>query len=79
MKSTAKNILSKRDNLSNEISKYWNIIYVENVVNRNYKRNYDLKALYETILDLAEQRNSKLCVSIWESLNSQKYLWIISN
>lgn len=68
MKSTAKNILSKRDNLSNEISKYWNIIYVENVVNHNYKRNYDLKALYETILDLAEQRSltkfKALCINM---------------
>lgn len=56
MKSKATNLIEKRDKLSAEITKYWNIINVENVVNRNYKRNYDLKALFDTIKSLSEQR-----------------------
>lgn len=56
MKSKATKIIATRDRLSSDITKYWNIIYVENVVNRNYKRNYDLKAIYSQILSMAEQR-----------------------
>jgi hypothetical protein len=56
MKSKATKIIATRDRLSNDITKYWNIIYVENVVNRNYKRNYDLKELFAQIQSMAEQR-----------------------
>ena len=49
-------IINKRDSLSTEISKYWNIMRVENIVGRNYKRNYDLKALFTMIKELADQR-----------------------
>lgn len=56
MKSKATKIIATRDRLSNDITKYWNIIYVENVVNRNYKRNYDLKELFAQIRSMAEQR-----------------------
>lgn len=56
MKSKAKNILKKRDDLSTKITKFWNIIRIENVVLKSYKRNYDLKELYDTILDLCEER-----------------------
>lgn len=68
MKSTAKNILSKRDNFSNTIAKYWNIIMIENVVLRNYKRNYDLKALFNEIIELSQKRSmakfKALCVNM---------------
>lgn len=56
MKSKAKNLIQKRDSLSSNITKYWNIIYVENVVNRNYTRNYDLKQLYSEILEMGQKR-----------------------
>ena len=56
MKSKATKIIETRDRLSNDITKYWNIIHVENVVNRNYKRHYDLKQVFATVQELAEQR-----------------------
>lgn len=52
----ANKFINKRDELSANITKYWNIISIENVVNRNYKRNYDLKNLYEEIKSLTEER-----------------------
>lgn len=52
----ANKFIEKRDKLSADISKYWNIISIENVVNRNYKRSYDLKELYETIKGLTTDR-----------------------
>ena len=52
----ANNFIEKRDKLSADITKYWNIISIENVVNRNYKRTYDLKELYETIKGLTDER-----------------------
>lgn len=68
MKSTAKNILSKRDNFSNTIAKYWNIIMIENVVLRNYKRNYDLKELFNEIIELSQKRSmakfKALCINM---------------
>lgn len=68
MKSTAKNILSNRDNISNTIAKYWNIIMIENVVLRNYKRNYDLKALFNEIIELSQKRSmakfKALCINM---------------
>lgn len=68
MKSKATKIIATRDRLSNDITKYWNIIYVENVVNRNYKRNYDLKELFAQIQSMAEQRAmtklKALCLNI---------------
>ena len=52
----ANDIIETRDKLSTEITKYWNIIRIENVVNKNYQRNYDLKALHTLIQDLAIKR-----------------------
>lgn len=52
----ANKFIEKRDSLSSDITKYWNIISIENVVNRNYKRTYDLKELYETIKQLTDDR-----------------------
>ena len=42
--------------LSNNITKYWNIIKTENVVSKESKRNYDLKAVYNEILNMSEER-----------------------
>lgn len=52
----ANEIIEERNKLSVEISRYWGTIRIENVVNRNYTRNYDLKALYENIKKLADKR-----------------------
>lgn len=49
-------ILKKRDELSTEISKYWHIIMSENIVKNGFKRHYDLKELYNSILALCEDR-----------------------
>lgn len=68
MKSKANKIIETRDKLSLDITKYWNILKIENVVNKNYKRNYDLKAIYSLILDLTKQRAETklkaLCLNI---------------
>lgn len=50
MKSITTNIkpnilITKRDKLTDEISRYWRIIKTENVIKKGFKRNYDLKAL----------------------------------
>lgn len=61
-------ILKKRDELSNQITKYWNIIQIENVVSRNYTRNYDLKQLYFDIVNMCEDRAKyklkALCINL---------------
>lgn len=54
MKSITTNIkpnilITKRDKLTDEISRYWRIIKTENVIKKGFKRNYDLKALLVTI------------------------------
>ena len=48
--------IENRDKLSNEISKYWNIISKQNVLPKMLKRTHDLKKLYTEILALADQR-----------------------
>ena len=50
MKSITTNIkpnilITKRDKLTDEISRYWRIIKTENVIKKGFKRNYDLKVL----------------------------------
>lgn len=52
----ANKFIEQRDKLSADITKYWNIISIENVVNRNYQRTYDLKELYNTIKGLTDNR-----------------------
>lgn len=52
----SKNIIYKRKELSNEITKYWNIIKNENIIPKGAKRNYDLKALLNTITEKADER-----------------------
>lgn len=54
MKSTE--IINNRKSLDKNIKNYWNIIYSENVVEKNYKRNYDMKAILNNIFDLANKR-----------------------
>lgn len=48
--------IENRDKLSNEISKYWNIISKQNIVPKALKRTHDLKKLYIEIMNLADQR-----------------------
>lgn len=48
--------IENRDKLSNEISKYWNIISKQNIVPKALKRTHDLKKLYTEIINLADQR-----------------------
>lgn len=53
---TSKYIITRRKELSNEITKYWNIIKNENVILTGAKRNFDLKALILDIQAKAEER-----------------------
>ncbi len=53
---TSKYIITRRKELSNEITKYWNIIKNENVTPTGAKRNFDLKALILDIQAKAEER-----------------------
>ena len=48
--------IENRDKLSNEISKYWNIISKQNVLPKMLKRTHDLKKLYTEINNLTDQR-----------------------
>ena len=48
--------IENRDKLSNEISKYWNIISKQNVLPKMLKRTHDLKKLYTEIYNLADRR-----------------------
>lgn len=53
---TSKYIIDRRKELSNNITKYWNIIKNENVIPKDGKRNYDLKALLTKIEEMADER-----------------------
>ena len=53
---TSKYIITHRKELSNEITKYLNIIKNENVIPTGAKRNFDLKALILDIQAKAEER-----------------------
>lgn len=53
---TSKYIITKRKELSNDITKYWNIIKNENVISKDAKRNFDLTKLLELIQEKAEER-----------------------
>lgn len=53
---TSKYIITRRKEISNEITKYWNIIKNENIIPKGGKRNYDLKALLTKIEEMAEER-----------------------
>lgn len=53
---TSKYIITRRKELSNEITKYWNIIKNENVIPKGGQRNYDLKELLSQIEIMARER-----------------------
>lgn len=53
---TSKYIINRRKELSNDITKYWNIIKNENVIPKGGKRNYDLKTLLTKIEEMADER-----------------------
>lgn len=53
---TSKDIITKRDILSETITRNWDIIKSENVVFRGYKRNYDMKLVLDNILTLCKER-----------------------
>lgn len=53
---TSKDIITKRDTLSENITRNWDIIKSENVVFRGYKRNYDMKLVLDNILTLCKER-----------------------
>lgn len=74
-------IIDKRNSISREITNYWKIIKVENIVEANYKRNYDLKKIYdEIIIDSKRRVHYKLilqCINM--GLHSLKELPIDNN
>lgn len=53
---TSKYAKTNRDNLSKEITKYWNIIKNENVISKEATRNFNLKAVLSKIQEMAEER-----------------------
>ena len=73
MKSKAKNIIEKRDNLSNNINKYWEIIKVENVMSKKMTRHYDLKNLYTQIKSMANQRALQKLKALCLNLGIKKF------
>lgn len=59
-------IISRRDTISKEITKYWGIIRAENLVEKSYKRNYDLKALLKKIgAELAAERTNMVVSTMY--------------
>lgn len=59
---TSKYIITRRKELSNEITKYWNIIKNENVIPNGAKRNFDLKAL---ILDIQAKADERILLKLY--------------
>ena len=53
---TAIEAIALRDKLSRDISRMWDIISTENVADKNYKRNYDMKLILKKIDELSKQR-----------------------
>jgi len=43
-------IIENRKKYDKEIKKMWNIIRTENLIDKNATRNYDMKALLDTII-----------------------------
>ena len=56
MTRTSKEILSSRDKLSKDITRQWAIIRSENLIEKNGKRNYDMKELLNSIDTLSKKR-----------------------
>lgn len=56
MQKSNNKFINKRIQLDNTIRNYWNKIHTENLVPKNYVRNYDLKEIYNQIKSSAEER-----------------------
>ena len=73
-------IISRRDTISKEITKYWGIIRAENLVEKSYKRNYDLKALLkkiEELKDLKRQSNTLYYIVLASTYVGSLILYLI--
>lgn len=49
-------ILKNRDSINSDLRTYWGIIQKENVIDKRYTRNYNIKVLYTKIWEKAEAR-----------------------
>ena len=56
MQKSNNKFIKERINLDNEIRGYWNIIHTENLVPKNYTRKFDIKATYDRIKTVSEER-----------------------
>ncbi len=74
MKRTSTEILASRDKLSKDITHAWKIIKSENVIDKGYTRNYDMKALLNDIEKYANLRIidklDSLCINL--GINDRK-------
>ena len=62
---TARDAIYSRESLSKDITRMWGILYTENVTEKNYKRNYDMKAIFKKVLDMSEKRvDAKLKIQL---------------
>lgn len=68
MKRTSTEILESRDKLSKQITNTWGIIKSENVIDKSYTRNYDMKGLLKDIENFANLRIidklDSLCINL---------------
>lgn len=68
MKRTSTEILESRDKLSKQITNTWGIIKSENVIDKGYTRNYDMKGLLKDIENSANLRIidklDSLCINL---------------
>lgn len=68
MKRTSTEILASRDKLSKDITHTWGIIKSENVIDKGYTRNYNMKALLNDIEKYANLRIidklDSLCINL---------------
>ncbi len=46
----------RRESLSKEITKYWDIIKNENIISKQATRNYNLKVILQKIQEMSEER-----------------------
>ena len=62
---TARDAIYSRESLSKDITRMWGILYTENVTEKNYKRNNDMKAIFKKVLDMSEKRvDAKLKIQL---------------
>lgn len=68
MKRTSTEILESRDKLSKNITNTWGIIKSENVIDKGYTRNYDIKGLLKDIENFSNLRIidklDSLCINL---------------